>query len=175
GRRARVRRGGRPRERRLDVLRSRGTVARSPRRSAGSDDQHRTVRAAHRRVRRWQQPHLGAELRFRCGRRLPALPGARRTRLGRPGRSSVHGCVDRRRVGALNKSRLWRLWRLLLLERSLMKRMLSIIGTVMGLATPAAAQWLGMPAWNSTNGCTGYMLYCDYSGPHDSSVSRDVL
>jgi hypothetical protein len=50
-----------------------------------------------------------------------------------------------------------------------MKRMLSILGTVMGLATPAAAQWLGMPAWNSPKGGTGVTFYGDYGAPSDSS------
>ena len=50
-----------------------------------------------------------------------------------------------------------------------MKRMLSIIGTVMVLATPAAAQWLGMPAWNSPKGGTGVTFYGDYGAPNDSA------
>ncbi|HEY6158246.1 MAG TPA: hypothetical protein VIV88_12375 [Gemmatimonadales bacterium] len=50
-----------------------------------------------------------------------------------------------------------------------MKRMLSIMSTVMGLATPAAAQWLGMPAWNSPKGGTGVTFYGDYGAPNDSA------
>jgi len=52
-----------------------------------------------------------------------------------------------------------------------MKRMLSIMGTVMGLATPAAAQWAGMPAWNSPKGGTGVTFYGDYGAPNDSAGS----
>ena len=36
-----------------------------------------------------------------------------------------------------------------------MKRMVSMVGAVMVLAAPAAAQWLGMPTWNSAKGGTG--------------------
>jgi len=52
-----------------------------------------------------------------------------------------------------------------------MKRMLSIMGTVMGLATPAAAQWAGMPAWNSPKGGTGVTFYGDYGAPNDNAGS----
>jgi hypothetical protein len=50
-----------------------------------------------------------------------------------------------------------------------MKRMLSIMGTVMGLAMPAAAQWAGMPAWNSPKGGTGVTFYGDYGAPNDNA------
>jgi len=50
-----------------------------------------------------------------------------------------------------------------------MKRMLSIVGVVMSLAAPAAAQWLGMPAWNSPKGGTGVTFYGDYGAPNDSA------
>jgi len=56
-----------------------------------------------------------------------------------------------------------------------MKRMLSIIGTVMGLATPAAAQWLGMPAWNSPKGGTGLTFYGDYGAPNDSALGGNAF
>src|ERR1700752_1276438 len=52
-----------------------------------------------------------------------------------------------------------------------MKRMLSIVSTVMGLATPAASQWAGMPAWNSPKGGTGVTFYGDYGAPNDSAGS----
>ena len=50
-----------------------------------------------------------------------------------------------------------------------MKCMVSIVGAVMVLAAPAAAQWLGMPAWNSPKGGTGVSFYGDYGAPSDSS------
>jgi hypothetical protein len=50
-----------------------------------------------------------------------------------------------------------------------MKRMVSIVGAVLGLATPAAAQWLGMPAWNSPKGGTGVTFYGDYGAPNDNA------
>ena len=50
-----------------------------------------------------------------------------------------------------------------------MKRMVSIVGAVMVLAAPAAAQWLGMPAWNSAKGGTGVTFYGDYGAPNDSA------
>src|SRR5256886_10827786 len=50
-----------------------------------------------------------------------------------------------------------------------MKRMVSIVGAVMVLAAPAAAQWLGMPAWNSAKGGTGVTFFGDYGAPNDSA------
>src|SRR5881394_2347519 len=50
-----------------------------------------------------------------------------------------------------------------------MKCMVSIVGAVMVLAAPAAAQWLGMPAWTSPKGGTGVSFYGDYGAPSDSS------
>ena len=50
-----------------------------------------------------------------------------------------------------------------------MKCMVSIVGAVMVLAAPAAAQWLGMPAWNGPKGGTGVSFYGDYGAPSDSS------
>src|SRR3989442_13907618 len=41
------------------------------------------------------------------------------------------------------------------------------LGLVTCLATPVAAQWLGMPAWNTPKGGTGLTIYGDYGGaPH---------
>src|SRR5207237_760956 len=34
---------------------------------------------------------------------------------------------------------------------------------------PAAAQWLGMPTWNSAKGGTGVTFYGDYGAPNDSA------
>ncbi len=50
-----------------------------------------------------------------------------------------------------------------------MKRMVSIVGAVMVLAAPAAAQWLGMPAWNGPKGGTGVTFYGDYGAPNDNA------
>ena len=50
-----------------------------------------------------------------------------------------------------------------------MKRVVLSIGTMMALATPAASQWLGTPAWNSPKGGTGVTFYGDYGAPGDSS------
>ena len=36
------------------------------------------------------------------------------------------------------------------------------------LATPAAAQWLGMPVWNSPKGGTGVTISGDYGKPNDA-------
>ena len=36
------------------------------------------------------------------------------------------------------------------------------------LATPAAAQWLGMPVWNSPKGGTGVSISADYGKPNDA-------
>ena len=50
-----------------------------------------------------------------------------------------------------------------------MKRMVSIVGAVMVLAAPAAAQWAGMPAWNGPKGGTGVTFYGDYGAPNDNA------
>ena len=50
-----------------------------------------------------------------------------------------------------------------------MKRTALILGLVAFVATPVAAQWLGMPAWNSPKGGTGVSFYGDYGAPSDSS------
>ena len=50
-----------------------------------------------------------------------------------------------------------------------MKQTLLILGFVAFLATPAAAQWLGMPTWNSAKGGTGVTFYGDYGAPNDSA------
>jgi hypothetical protein len=50
-----------------------------------------------------------------------------------------------------------------------MKRTVLILGLATGLATPAVAQWLGMPAWNSPKGGTGVTFYGDYGAPNDSA------
>src|SRR5690242_9619350 len=50
-----------------------------------------------------------------------------------------------------------------------MKRTVLILGLATGLATPAVAQWLGMPAWNSPKGGTGVTFYGDYGAPNDNA------
>ena len=47
-----------------------------------------------------------------------------------------------------------------------MKRMVVIAGLLAFLATPAAAQWLGEPVWNSPKGGTGVTISGDYAGPN---------
>jgi hypothetical protein len=46
-----------------------------------------------------------------------------------------------------------------------MKRAIAIIGLVALVAAPAAAQWLGMPSWNSPNGSNGVGISVDYGQP----------
>src|SRR5256886_2298785 len=50
-----------------------------------------------------------------------------------------------------------------------MRRMVSMVGEVMVLGARAAAQWLGMPTWNSAKGGTGVTFYGDYGAPNDSA------
>lgn len=50
-----------------------------------------------------------------------------------------------------------------------MKRVVILFGLAASFAAPAAAQWLGMPAWNSPKGGTGVTFYGDYGAPSDSS------
>jgi len=42
------------------------------------------------------------------------------------------------------------------------------IGVMVLLATPAAAQWLGEPVWNSPKGGTGVTISGDYGKPNDA-------
>src|SRR5918996_1930086 len=44
-----------------------------------------------------------------------------------------------------------------------MKRAIMAAALVASAAAPAAAQWAGMPVWNSPKGGTGLGIYADYS------------
>jgi hypothetical protein len=50
-----------------------------------------------------------------------------------------------------------------------MKRAALTLGFTVLLATPAAAQWLGEPAWNDPNAGTGFTIYGDYSRPNSDA------
>jgi hypothetical protein len=50
-----------------------------------------------------------------------------------------------------------------------MKRAVLTLGFVAFVATPLAAQWAGMPAWNSPKLGTGVTFYGDYGAPNDSA------
>jgi len=52
-----------------------------------------------------------------------------------------------------------------------MKRGMILLGLSAMLATPAAAQWLGMPVWNSPKGGTGITISGDLAKP-DSSYGK---
>ena len=47
-----------------------------------------------------------------------------------------------------------------------MKRAVMILALAASAATPAAAQWAGMPVWNSPKGGTGITVYGDYGHPN---------
>ena len=47
-----------------------------------------------------------------------------------------------------------------------MKRAFLVVGMIACAAAPAAAQWLGTPAWNSPKGGTGLTFYADYGKPN---------
>jgi hypothetical protein len=49
-----------------------------------------------------------------------------------------------------------------------MKRAVLVVGLVAFLAAPAAAQWTGMPAWNSPKGGTGITISADYGRPNEN-------
>ena len=49
-----------------------------------------------------------------------------------------------------------------------MKRALLTLGFAALLTVPAAAQWVGMPVWNSPKGGTGLTIYGDYGAPNDA-------
>jgi hypothetical protein len=48
-----------------------------------------------------------------------------------------------------------------------MKRMITVLALVAFAATPAAAQWLGMPVWNSPKGGTGVTVNGDLAIPSE--------
>jgi len=52
-----------------------------------------------------------------------------------------------------------------------MKRAVLIVGVAALATTPAAAQWLGMPVWNSPKGGTGITINGDWGKP-DSSFGK---
>ena len=47
-----------------------------------------------------------------------------------------------------------------------MKRVLLVMLAGVGIGTPASAQWLGMPVWNSPKGGTGITISGDYGKPN---------
>ena len=47
-----------------------------------------------------------------------------------------------------------------------MKRVFLVVTLMVGAAAPAAAQWLGMPVWNSPKGGTGITISGDYGKPN---------
>lgn len=47
-----------------------------------------------------------------------------------------------------------------------MNRVLSVVALAVTVATPAAAQWVGMPVWNSPKGGTGITISGDYARPN---------
>jgi len=50
-----------------------------------------------------------------------------------------------------------------------MKRTVLTLGFTALLAAPAAAQWLGEPAWNHPNAGSGFTIYGDYSQPNSDA------
>src|SRR5439155_26443284 len=55
--------------------------------------------------------------------------------------------------------------------RSHMKRAFLVVGMIASVAAPAAAQWRGMPVWNSPKGGTGVSINGDYGRP-DSAAGK---
>jgi len=47
-----------------------------------------------------------------------------------------------------------------------MKRVVMVLALAASAASPAAAQWFGMPAWNSPKGGTGITISGDYAKPN---------
>ena len=47
-----------------------------------------------------------------------------------------------------------------------MKRVIVVVGLIVGASAPAAAQFLGMPVWNSPSGGTGITISGDYGKPN---------
>jgi len=55
-----------------------------------------------------------------------------------------------------------------------MKRAALTLGLAL-LATPAAAQWLGEPAWNDPKAGTGFTIYGDYSRPNNEAQGGNAF
>src|SRR2546427_3466730 len=49
-----------------------------------------------------------------------------------------------------------------------MKRGLVILALALGVTSRAAAQWAGLPVWNSPKGGTGVTISGDYGKPNDA-------
>src|SRR2546422_87972 len=178
-----VRRGPElPQRRRLGVPHPGGPLARPSHGPAGIHREHRAVRATDVRLHRGG-PALGSRLRLRHRRGLPAVARLRRAGVGRAGGRAPDRRVDQRRVGALDRHAidfpglrsvpLARLLHRFLLDvgGGTMKRALLILGVVVFLAAPAAAQWVGEPVWNSPKGGTGLTISGDYGRP-DSAYGK---
>src|SRR5437773_10850461 len=50
-----------------------------------------------------------------------------------------------------------------------MKRVFLAVAMIASVAAPAAAQWLGMPVWNSPKGGTGITINGDWGRPDSTS------
>ena len=50
-----------------------------------------------------------------------------------------------------------------------MKRIMMVLALAAVAAAPAAAQWLGMPVWNSPKGGTGVTINCDLGVPNQNA------
>src|SRR5213592_4033689 len=50
-----------------------------------------------------------------------------------------------------------------------MKRIAVLVTMIVGVATPAAAQWAGMPAWNNPKGGTGVTINGDVGVPNSDA------
>ncbi len=50
-----------------------------------------------------------------------------------------------------------------------MQRGFTVLACTLLVAAPAAAQWFGMPVWNSPKGGTGIGLYADYGSGNDDA------
>ena len=56
-----------------------------------------------------------------------------------------------------------------------MKRVILVVALVAGAVTPAAAQWAGMPVWNSPKGGTGIEISGDYGKPNSDYGSGSAF
>ena len=56
-----------------------------------------------------------------------------------------------------------------------MKRVVMILALAASAASPAAAQWFGMPAWNSPKGGTGITVSGDYGKPNTDALSGNAF
>src|SRR5262245_46604644 len=95
------------------------------------------------------------------------MPGSRRVSgTWRVCRSAPCGCIEATRIDFRRRDSYPRASDHHSVEDSVMKRALTVLALAAAVGTPAAAQWAGMPVWNSPKGGTGITISGDFGKPN---------